>query len=76
MLLFGPKTLDEASVKTIHLESRGKHEKYDHPKRETKTKRKEAKPSCTHCEKEVHDEEHCWKMHSELRPKRNGRKEK
>lgn len=76
LLLFEPKTLNEASVKVVHIESRGKHEKEDHPKRTKTTKRKEAKPSCTHCEKKWHDEEHCWKLHPELRPKRNDIKEK
>jgi len=47
-----------------------------HPKRTTTTKRKESKPSCIHSQKEGHDEEHCWKIHLKLRPKRNGRKEK
>eukprot|EP00253_Pinus_taeda_P032857 PITA_32857 len=28
------------------------------------------KPSCTHCKKDGHDDEHCWILHPELRPKR------
>jgi hypothetical protein len=31
--------------------------------------RKEEKPSCKHCKKERHDEDHCWKLHPEKRPK-------
>ena len=31
--------------------------------------RKEEKPSCKKCKKEGHDEEHCWKLHPEKRPK-------
>jgi hypothetical protein len=32
-------------------------------------KREEGKPSCTHCKKSGHDDEHCWKIHPEKRPK-------
>ena len=76
LLLFEPKSLDEASVKVVHLERRGEHEQDDHPKRVATTKRIEARPSCIHYEKEGHDEKNCWKLHLELRPKRNNRKEK
>jgi len=34
------------------------------------------KPSCTHCKKEGHDDEHYWKLHLELKPKRFGGKGK
>jgi hypothetical protein len=34
------------------------------------------KPTCSHCEKSGHDEDHCWKLHLELRPKRFGGKGK
>jgi len=30
-LLFKPKIINEASVKVVHIESRGKHEQEDHP---------------------------------------------
>ena len=37
-------------------------------------KEDEATPSCTHCKREGHDEDHCWKLHPQLRPKRfNGK---
>jgi hypothetical protein len=32
-------------------------------------KREEGNPSCTHCKKSGHDDEHCWKLHPEKRPK-------
>lgn len=76
LLLFEPKSLDEASVKVVHLESRRKYEQYDCPKRVAIAKRREENPSCNNCEKGGHDEENCWKLHPELRPKRNDRKEK
>jgi hypothetical protein len=31
--------------------------------------REGGKPSCTHCKKCGHDEEHCWKLHPEKKPK-------
>eukprot|EP00253_Pinus_taeda_P002514 PITA_02514 len=35
------------------------------------------KASCTHCKKEGHDDEHCWILHPELRPKKfEGKKKK
>jgi hypothetical protein len=38
--------------------------------------RERGKPSCTHCKKSGHDDEHCWKMHSEKRPNQFGGKGK
>ena len=38
------------------------------------TKKNEVKPYCNHCNKEGHDERHCWKFHLELKAKRNGGK--
>jgi hypothetical protein len=34
------------------------------------------KSSCTHCKKSGHDEEHCWKLHPEKKPKQFGGKGK
>ncbi len=76
LLLFEPTKIDSANVKAIHLENRGTHGQDDHSKRIAAAKRRGVKPSFTHCEKEGHDEENCWKLHPELRPKRNGRKGK
>jgi hypothetical protein len=38
--------------------------------------REGGKPSCTHCKKSGHDEEHCWKLHPEKKPKQFGGKGK
>jgi len=38
--------------------------------------REGGKPSCTHCKKISHDEEHCWKLHPEKKPKQFGGKGK
>ena len=35
-----------------------------------------SKASCTHCKKEGHDDEHCWILHLELRPKKSDVKKK
>jgi hypothetical protein len=32
--------------------------------------------TCKHCSKDGHDEEHCWKLHPERRPKKFGNKGK
>ena len=76
LLLFEPATINEASVKATHLENKETHEKNDHPKISTTTKRRGAKTSCTHCEKEGHEKDNCWRLHPELRPKRDDRKER
>ena len=34
------------------------------------------KLTCKHCSKGVHDEDHCWKLHPELRPKKLNNKGK
>jgi hypothetical protein len=43
---------------------------------EMTTKKEEGNPSCTHCKKYGHDDEHCWKLHPDLNPKRFGGKGK
>ena len=95
MLLFDPTTIHVASLKAIHLESRGNNDKQDQPKKSsikphngkfkgkgkgkdkkaTTTKKEEwLTPSCTHCKKEYHDDEHRWNLY--LKPKRFGGKSK
>jgi hypothetical protein len=38
--------------------------------------REGGEPSCTHCKKSSHDEEHYWKLHPEKKPKQFGGKGK
>ena len=38
--------------------------------------KEEEKITCKHCSKEGHDEDHCWKLHLELRPKKQNNKGK
>lgn len=35
-----------------------------------------SKASCTHCKKDGHDDEHCWILHPEVRPKKSEGKNK
>jgi hypothetical protein len=45
-------------------------------KKTTRVTREGVKPSCTHCKKSGHDEEHCWKLHPEKKSKQFGGKGK
>jgi hypothetical protein len=57
-----------------HKQFKGKFQRKD--KKTATVKREEGKPSCTHCKKNGHDDEHCWKLHPEKRPKQFGGKGK
>jgi hypothetical protein len=43
-------------------------------KKTTTVMREGGNPSCTHCKKSGHNDEHCWNLHSEKRPKQFGGK--
>jgi hypothetical protein len=49
------------------------HKQFKKFKRKNKktaiVKREEGKPYCTHCKKNGHDDEHCWKLNPEKRSK-------
>ena len=71
LLLFNPTNLDEVCVQETHLESRGKNVQEDHTKKPSKfkgrgqgkkkatSKKEEGNPSCIHCKRDGHDDEHC-----------------
>jgi hypothetical protein len=43
--------------------------KFKRKEKKTVTKKKgEGNPSCTHCKRDGHDDEHCWKLHMEKIP--------
>jgi hypothetical protein len=79
--MFGPTNLDEVSVQATYIEagkagvsgesssSRKEDKRKRHGKNENAVTRKEGKPSCKHCKKEGHDEDRCWQLHPEKRPK-------
>jgi hypothetical protein len=83
VFMFGPTNLDEVSVQATYIEAgkTGVSGESSSSKREDKKKwhgngrkasavtKKEGKPSCKHCKKEGHDEEKCWQLHPEKRPK-------
>jgi hypothetical protein len=72
--MFNPTNIHEVLVQANHLESsKGKHGmENEPPKFEKQTKKdekkivivKKEKLTCTHCKRNGHDEDHCWKFHS------------
>jgi hypothetical protein len=83
--MFNPTNIDEVSTKATHMEaSKGNHIFEDRKPHnfENKSKGKwknkklatinkdEYKPTCSHCKIKGHEEEQCWKLHPELRPKK------
>jgi hypothetical protein len=82
VFMFGPTNIDEVFVQAIYIEagktgvgvlgessSRKEEKRKSHGKKSNSVARKEEKPSCKHFNKEGHDEDHCWKLHSKKRPK-------
>jgi hypothetical protein len=82
VFMFRPTHLNEVSVQMTYIEARktrvgvsreSSSRKEDKRKWNGKKKnlvvRKEEKPSCKHCKKEGHDEDRCWQLHPEKRPK-------
>jgi hypothetical protein len=82
IIMFGPTNIDKVSVKKTYIESgktrvgvseesssRKEDKRKWNGKKENSVTRKEEKPSCKHCKKEGHDEDHCWQLHPEKRPK-------
>jgi hypothetical protein len=84
IIMLNPSNFDEVCVQSIHIES-GKRNVSDNvstyalqgkdsgkrkeKERKTTTMKKE-KPTCKHCKKECHDEDHCWILHPKLKPKK------
>jgi hypothetical protein len=82
VFMFGPTNLDEVYVQAIYIEagkigvgvsdessSRKEEKRKWNGKNANSVARKEDNPSCKHCKKEGHDEDHYWKLHLEKRPK-------
>jgi hypothetical protein len=82
VFMFGPTNIDEVSFQETYIEegkmgvgvswessSRKKGKRKGNGKKENSTTRREEKLSCNHCKKEGHDDDHCWKLHLEKRPK-------
>jgi hypothetical protein len=81
VFMFGPTNLDEVSVQAMYIEagkagvsresssSRKEDKRKRHGKNANAVTRKEGKPSCKHFKKEGHDDDRCWQLHSDKRPK-------
>ena len=85
ILMFNPTNLDEVCVQAMHIESKGKsvHDNFSsvQPSQSKEGKQKgkskhtatvkkgDTKLLCSHCQRDGHDEEHCWKLHLDLKPK-------
>jgi hypothetical protein len=83
VFMFGPTNLDEVSVQATYIEAGkagmsgessfskkdDKRKRYGNGKNANTVSKKEEKPSCKHCKKEGHDEDKCWQLHPEKRPK-------
>jgi hypothetical protein len=82
VFMFGPTDLDEVFVQETYIEaektivgvsgessSRKEDKRKGNGKKTNSTRRKEEKLSCKHCKKEGHDDDHCWQLHREKRPK-------
>jgi hypothetical protein len=82
VFMFGPTNLDEVSVQTTYIEagktrvgvsgessSRKEDKIKGNGNKANSTTVKEEKLSSKHIKKKGHDDEHCWKLHSEKRPK-------
>jgi hypothetical protein len=83
VFMFGPTNLDEVSVQATYIEAGkegvsgessfskkdDKRKRYGNGKNANTVTKKEEKPSSKHCKKEGHDEDKCWQLHPEKRPK-------
>jgi hypothetical protein len=82
VFMFGPTNLDEVYVKVTYIEaqkigfgvsressSRKEDKRKWHGKKSNSMTRKEERPSCKNCKKEGCDEDQCWQLHPEKRPK-------
>jgi hypothetical protein len=82
VFMFGPTNIDEVFVQATYIEavktgvgvsgessSKKEGKGKGNVKKANSTTMKEEKFSCKHCKKEGHDDEHCWQLHPEKRPK-------
>jgi hypothetical protein len=82
VFMFGPTNLDEVYVQATYIEagktsvgvsrelsSRKEDKRKGNGKKASSTTMREGNLSCKHCKKEGHDDDHCWKLHPEKRPK-------
>jgi hypothetical protein len=58
------------------METRERGSSREMEKKNASVKKEGEKFTCKHCSKDGHDEDHCWKLHPEKRPKKFGNKGK
>ena len=72
----GKHFLEEKSEDTFESEEKGKGKFKGKGKNTASIKIEKEKLTCKHCSKDGHDEDHCWKLHPEMRPNKVKNKEK
>jgi hypothetical protein len=72
----GRKKTHEGNKKPFNHGDKGKRKFKGNGKKNTVIKKEGEKFTCKHCSKDGHDEDHCWKLHPERRPKKFGNKGK
>jgi hypothetical protein len=66
----------EGNKKPFYNGDKGKRKFEGNGKKNASIKKEREKLSCKHCSKDGYDEDHCWKLHPEKRPKKFNNKEK
>jgi hypothetical protein len=72
----GNKDIHEGFKKTFSQGDKGKKHFKGKGRKNATVKKEGEKFTCKHCSKEGHDEDHCWKLHPERRPKKFGNNNK
>ena len=65
----GKNVSEETSEKSFKYREKAKGKFKGKNKRNALVKKEGEKLTCMHYSKEGHDEDHCWKLHPEMRPK-------
>jgi hypothetical protein len=72
----GKNDPQEGRKKPFNNGDKGKGKFKGKGKKNASVKKEGEKITCKHCSKEGHDEDHCWKLHPEKRPKKFNNKGK
>jgi len=70
----GSNKTHEGNKKPFSHGDKGKKKFKGNGKKNDVVKKEGEKFTCKHCSKDCHDEDHCWKLHPERRPKKIGNK--
>jgi hypothetical protein len=72
----GRNNIHEGNKKTFNHGDKGKKKFKGGGRKNVVVKKEGEKFTCKHCSKDGHDEDHCWKLHPERRPKKFGNNNK